>query len=148
MRFKHGVPAAGTEWTERSGITLFGIACTDRVKDVINTSFAIARKREQAKNVKELVSNIFVNTSQSISRLPMSTAMPTPTTSAVVYSFGLDRAVSSRAYMRMLGWPSNILPEMSTSEYRLLSGNAFSVPIASMLLAILYLNPQAPWTQG
>ena len=67
----------------------------------------------------------------------------------MAYHYRLGRLISPRAYMRFLGWPTNLLPDDYTShEYALLSGNAFSAPITGMIGVVLFFNPWSPLWQS
>ena len=97
-------------------------------------------------SVQENMKGLYANVGMSVARMPFTRSVPTPTTSVVAYSYELDRVISARGMMRLLGWPDNLLEQSGAeTEFRFLSGNGFSVPIAAMLTSILYSNPSAPW---
>ena len=92
---------------------------------------------------------LYVHTSQSVSRLPISLSVPTPCTRMMVHSYGQDTLLSPFAVMRFLGWPLNLLPaHFSASQFRTLAGHGFSVLVSGMLMVLLYRNPHAPWWHG
>ena len=143
-RLKHGVPADARPWTESAG--LLGVPHTARVLDLLDTSFAVARLRNPGIARKEIVKGLWANVSQGVQRLPFAWSLPTAATSTWAYSYEMDRLLTARSMMRMQGWPENLLgQDVSERDYRFLSGNGCSVPIAAVLTSILYTNPWAPW---
>lgn len=64
-----------------------------------------------------------------------------------MYSFKHDSVLSGLAHMRGMGFPSDACPsdEFTERQLRNLAGDAYSVPIISLMLHGLYINPWAPW---
>jgi hypothetical protein len=152
IRRKHNIPGPGLAWSwcKQDRVRLAGVPRTDRVRDVVDVALAVARLRNPATPLAELTQKLYVNTSQSVSRVPVSLRHPpTPTTTMSIYSYGRDSILSPRAFMRWMGWPQSLIHEnFSFGELNILVGNSFSVPLSALTLAALYANPQAPWWQS
>ena len=146
QRHRHGLPAVGFAWSEQASVHLRGLPRTPRVIDVVNTALACEQVKRPNTPLADLTKNLWCNVSQCISRMPIYKSVPTCTTSMVLYSYERDRFVSSRNMLRLLGWPSNVLSSsFINAEYRFLSGNAFSVPLASICQLLAFSNPFADW---
>ena len=146
VRHKHNIPQQGFAWSSRKGVRLHGLAQTPRVIDVIDTGLAVTLAKNPTLSVSAVVKNRFATVSHSVSRLPVYLGVPTPTTSSVLYSYEQDMVVPSRSVMRLLGWPSTLLPHaISNREYRFLSGNAFSMPVGSLIKLLINYNPHTVW---
>lgn len=150
-RSKHGIPSADVaeSWCGEPHTRLIGCPTTDRVQDLIDVCWSVAQKRHRSMIADQLKAQLYVNTLQSVARLPMSLGhIPTPTTRMCLYSYGRDSIISAKALLRFMGWPLSFIPhDASSTELAFLSGNSFSVPISGLMTAILYFNPRAPWWQ-
>lgn len=148
VRHEHNLPSRAQTWVSRPGVSLMAVPKTPRILETIDVCFAYMRSKDPQASFRQVATSLFCDFSQSINRLPVRQRMPTPTTSATIYSYELDRVVSPWATLRFLGWPCNLLGDSDSfpaAEQRRLSGNAFSVPISGMMSMLLYLNPHAPW---
>ena len=94
-----------------------------------------------------MVKGLFANPSQMVDRMAVGYRPATPSTKLMLYSYEHDRCVSPGGMMRCLGFPSNLtaLDMFSNTEYRLLSGNAYSAPLAALITAVMYCSEDAPW---
>lgn len=66
---------------------------------------------------------------------------------AELYSYEFDVCLSGHAGLRIMGFPPEVggSTGLDESEFRRLSGEMFSIPIATSILFTLYQNPWAPW---
>ena len=143
-RMKHGVPADAQPWAPSVG--LLGVTRTPRVLDVIDTCIVVVCLRRPDMPRKQLSQGMWINVSQGVQRLPYMWQVPTPATSTYAYSVEKDRLLSARVTMKLIGWPDNFLEhDVLERDFRYLSGNGCSLPIAAMHTCIVYSNPWAPW---
>jgi hypothetical protein len=114
---------------------------------VLDIIFLIEQARRPQSSTKDLVRSLWANPSQCVTRLPGGHRPSTPTTSALVYSYAADAAISGDGMLRGMGWGRGFASQTMFSEHQLrnLSGERFSVPIISQLCFVLYINPFAPW---
>ena len=135
-------------WSSK-GKAFKGVNLTERVLDVINVCWFAAKKANPSMPDDELASVLWCNASQSVHRLPFSYQAPVGTSSALFYHYGKDCVLTGFSHMRINGWSAHDLNffAFSDAELKKLSGQAFSVPLATMLTILSYLNPWAPWGQ-
>ena len=149
VRHSKNLPATSQPWTSRKGVRLMGVPTTPRTLDVIDTCVAVHLGKHPDIPLQTLCKNMYINLSQSVHRLPVAAACPTPSTSACVYSCLKDQIISGRSTMLALGWPDCLLPRDSFSDrnYRMLSGNGFSAIISGLIVAVMFANPHASWNR-
>ena len=116
--------------------------------DTINVCFWKLKRDNPLLSDKELVKDSFVDVSQCVSRLRVRrNEIPTYTTSTLLYSYGKDTLLSGATHLRMLGWPAQNMPAARFEDglLRDLGGDAFSVPICTLVHGACALNPKAVW---
>ena len=148
MRHNLEIPAASTPWTGRDDVTLAGLAESERQKDLLDIAFVTAQQRgPPGVPTKELIKNLWANPSQGVQRSPWGMRVHTMLQNSEVYSFEADCVLSGLSHLRLLGFPSNCCPVGCQTEHalRLLAGEAFTVPCASVALISTFLCPYAPW---
>jgi hypothetical protein len=147
MRYHHGLSADASPYTQLAGVQLRGVPRCDRVHDLLNVAFMLRRDRNPNVPIKDLLCNFWANPSQNIARKPWSDHPATLTQSAELYSFEHDAVLSGHAHLRGMGFPTNMAPIGFMSEYALrqLAGEAYSVPVMSLLLSAVFMIPDAPW---
>ena len=143
-----GMPATAKPWTKDA--SLRGVPPGERVRDVLDIAFQQATLHHPGMDRKELLKNLWCDISQNCDRgLRYTFAVPCFTTNSVAYSFGQDACLSGAAQFRALGWGSDPPPMpleyFSNGDARDLSGDAYSVPMASAATMVCFLNPYSPW---
>ena len=139
------MPASLRPWTSRH--KCLGVV-SERGQELLDLCYYKARKDYPEIPEGELCDRLWANPGMSNSRLPFSLDFaPCFASSCVPYSFGMDMALSGANQLRVLGWsPRDIHFEFfSDVDLKSLSADAYSVPISSLLVAGLWLNPHAPW---
>jgi hypothetical protein len=144
VRTQYNLPSGSTGWTSRVGVQLTGISQTERIVDLINIAFSVIRDANPTTPTRTLVHDQFCNISQSVQRKPWGCA-GTFMRSTELYSLELDYALTGLSMMRILGWPSNVVSPstMSNNDLRELAGEAYSVPISSIVAIALFSCPGA-----
>jgi len=148
LRHQHNLPASSAPWTSRfPKVRLVGLPQTPRTLDIVDTSLAVFLKKFPNLSLSQVTKGLFVNTSQGVQRTQICYSFPTPTTSSCVYSYEKDQVISGRSTMKLIGFPDSLLPReiFRDSQYRDLSGNAYSAPIMGLIVAALYSQPWATW---
>ena len=115
-------------------------AATERVRDLINANWVRARRQHPAVPNEELMKDLTVDLSQCVSRaMPLYKQWPTLTTSTTLYHYGDDSVISSKAHMKVLGWPlARLAPCFSEHDLRDLAGDGISLPLATVLSAAFF----------
>jgi hypothetical protein len=142
------IPKNSKPWTTREGVALRGLPDSERVRDLLDTAFAIQQRINPASSsTEELLRGLMVDVSVAVQRKPWSTSPPTVTTRSMLYSFEKDVVLSGHAHMRLMGWPADRCPaeRFSDTDLRALAGESYSVPLSTMLNFTLFCNPWGPW---
>ena len=115
------------------------IVTADRMKDLRLGSQHATRER-----LDEVMRASFLDVSQSHERRKFAhegQILPTLTTSTMLYSFGLDRAVKPEELFRWHGYPRTLVfPQgLSAGNLRVLIGNSMSAPCLAQAILSLYV---------
>jgi hypothetical protein len=103
--------------------------------------------------------NFFVNPTQSVSRKPWFDHIPTLCSGTMIYCFQHKVTLSGLDHLSLMGFPAAQSPHAPSTpkkmgpsggrftddECRDLAGNAFFVPIFTMLVNSFWLCDRAPW---
>ena len=137
---------SSSPWTSRQKL-LRGLPDTPRVRDLLDVCWHAAKRAQPHLSDDDLAATLYCNTSQSVSRLPCSFELPTQAGSAAVYHYASDAVLTGFSRMRLHGWSPRSLDyhSFTQSDLKKLSGQAFSVPLATLLTLVTYLNADAPW---
>jgi len=145
MRSDLGIGPQSRPYTNFQHIQLRGLPATKRQQDLLDIAFATRAARYPDKNERQLRANFWANASQSVQRKPWGDHPMVLTTSSELYSFEADVVLSGASHLRLLGAPSNISHDISESRLRKLAGEAYSVPLMSIIFTAVYLCPHQPW---
>ena len=153
VRSANRIPKSANPWTSRRGIQLRGVPATLRVRQSLDTVWAVAMAQANHKiPAEKLRENLWVDLSQDIVRMPLTPAkrsrgFPVITTSSIIYSFQEDVTLSGRSNFLLLGHPPSRTSRQAFSEAKLrdLAGEGFSVPYCALISFIMYSNPHGPW---
>ncbi len=139
MREAIGMPSGTSPWTSDPHMSLGGVPRSDRVLELINIAYFDATRRVPDADKRSHVEKLKVDISQDVSRKPWSFNFKTFTTSAEIYSFGMDRVFLEEEKFFMMGFPKTTRFEgMSSSMLRDLCGDAMALPsVTSVTLSTL-----------
>jgi hypothetical protein len=149
VRTKHNVPKTSKPWTSKPGVVLRGVPDSDRMRDVIDTCFAVERSKAPDMKLQDLLCGLIVDVSQQVNRQPWSRIGRTALPSSILYSFEHDSTLSGAASMKLLGWPSRCLPfhKFSDKEFANLGGESYSLIWATVFHGLMFTNPWGEWWQ-
>ena len=147
MRSKHNLPSVSAPWTSREAVKLVGIPgnrASDRMLDVLNVMFSIARNQQPSVPTTELIKGMWANISQSVHRKPMTNGFcGSMARSSLMYSFEHDHLLSGRGAMLAMGHAAQSVSILSDSrispaQWRDLAGEGYSVPILAVISIALF----------
>ena len=117
------------------------------MRDVIDVCFTIAHRKSMIGQDASEVQKLYVDVSKPLSKAwPVIDDIPSLGPKTLVYSYGVDMVMSGALHLRALGWgPEKISGEFKDDRLRELAGMSGSVPISTMFVAALYLNPWGAW---
>ena len=152
VRAEHGIPKHDKPWSQRRGIQMSGVPARPRVVDLLDVGFALRQRAlGHYATSAELRRSYYCDISGSVERKPFAVHPFVFRRNSFLYSYETDSVLSGAAQLEVMGWPRRLLPSasvISDSEYRDLSGECYSVPIAAVLNMCFYCNPWGPWWHG
>lgn len=141
MRSSKGLGTVSSrEWS--SSALMQHVGRTERVYSIIDTCWDM----HSAPNMREsIASELFVDVSQNIDQGFFSSShLKTSTTSQELYSFGRDRMLLAQEYLNILGMPPCNLDGLTSRQVRDLAGEAFALPVVTLLTTALILHAPSP----
>ena len=145
-------------WTGRPSVKLHGLQSGARssgriedVLDVVYWSKLRANRKKIGMPEHALVKDAFCDVSQGGERPNFSQPnAPVFTTSSCIYAFEKDVLITGGHQIQAIVWPSSMVPlsALRDSECKSLSGESFSVPLATLIQAAFVFNPYAPHWLG
>lgn len=147
LRAKFGIPRDAKPWTSRRGVALRGVSKCERALDVIDTVYAVHRNRNPKVPVNALIRDLFCDWSQMVGRVPGSVGTRTATTNTSLYSYHKDCCLTGLSNLKLLGWSTDHIgaSEFSSNELKKLAGESYSLPLCTLIVGILHLNPYGSW---
>jgi hypothetical protein len=141
VRAARGLSAVSQkEWTSKS--LLQHVPRTERVFSIIDTCWDM---HVAPIGNDEIARSLFIDISQNIDQgVDSSGRVKTGTTSQQMYSFGRDRMLLAQEYLNLLGMPPCAIDGLSTAQVRDLYGEAFALPIVTLLTTSLLINAPFP----
>lgn len=134
MRITKGMPEKSAKsWTRNMMLT--HVPRTERIFSIIDSCWDL-----DFHNGGKGATDLFVDISQNIGQGVHSQGLiRTATTSQELYSFGQDRLVFGQEYLNFLGFGEAVLTGLSLSQVRDLYGEAFAIPVVTLLATALLL---------
>jgi len=147
VRTTYGLSKKTAPWSARASTRLRGVPELPRVRDLVDVLFGIRQKKlGPLATTREVTHELFADLSVSVARVPMKIGSPhTFRKNSFCYSYEHDCVLSGSAQLQCMGWPRSEIASLPDSELRALSGEVYSLPIASMFHFALFCNPYAPW---
>ena len=159
IREKHKVSMSFKPWTGRSQFQGIGLSKTARVLELLDlvclqamSHFAKTAKISQTelfsgKNMDKALENVYVDVSQSCSRMVATTqkgVTPTFTTSSQVYSFRLDRLLTPAEIMLIHGHSlqTRFPLDLTAANLRRLAGEGMAVYCVATVIWCVFLTRQ------
>jgi len=142
-----GIPKRSQQWTADPAHALHGVPDLPRLRDLLDTCYAIAQKSKPGHTKADVARSLYCDVSQSIARRPWANTLRTATQNSCFYAFEFDRVISGAEHLRLLGWSSRRLTagSLTDRDFRSVSGESFSLVWATVLHALLYCNPYGSW---
>lgn len=141
-------------WTGRPSVRLFLVPPSQRLREGIDIGFvklckSVGVDYKCEAQFKKHIANWWVDPTQSIKRTSRHSGMlGTATRKSLWYSFGEDRALCDRDFIRLLGWNDHqlSLEGLAPNQLRDLAGEAMSVPCATVCAyALLHSTRLGLW---
>ena len=146
-------------WSRRSDTELRGLPKKerrDRVEDVINVIWGDVTKhcREDFVQMERLRSNLFVDVSQSVQRVRGTSGINTLVQGSTLFSYEHDCILTFTQLLEMMGFPVGHF-DLGTMQSNIgkqkragLVGEAYSMPVVTLVVAALVSNPHAHWMRS
>ena len=91
------------------------------------------------------LANVTVDVSQSLNRKPWNVGVPTLTTSSLLFSFDRQRIICPAEHLRIMGFGTCNVSNLSSRQLRSLAGEAIALPAAALVLYPFLLCVQRLW---
>ena len=143
-RANAGFSATYSPWTKRQDVKLIGVPRLPRHLDLIDYRWGLRLQRNPTSSSEELRTGCWANVLQLMQR---SDGMgPTClTTGAMFYSYEHDCLLDGEDFLRLQGAPLNSGGNVSSTQLRIMGGEAFHSGSIAAVVYSLYLSKDAPW---
>ena len=147
VRAKNNIGRNTIAWSGRPEVKLTGVPVLPRWIDLVDVCWSLRALQdpERKMTTEALRKDLWVDLSQGVARKPLKIKPHLFRTTTYNYSYEMDKVLTRKEHMILMGWPGHALEGFPDSKLRKLVGECYSLPIATVLDHILYCNPWGEW---
>ena len=138
MRARHGMRPTWMPWTMDNDLK--GIRKNNRVVEAINIAWGVTLKKRGLKGAEAMKSNLLIDLSQNIHKLPFMVAESNKAlnTSTTLFFYGRSGAVLPKEHLMLQGWPQSVKTDgLRVSDILELSGEGWFIPSAQAVFSAI-----------
>ena len=149
VRCELGVPRESSPWTSLRDVRLLGVTLCDRQLDLADVAWESRCKEGHGRNCHaQLRAGFWVDLSQSVVRRPWASVLRGFRGRGHCYSYEADRCLDGLDVLKVHGWPKHLLAGTSAGDLLNLGADTTSVPLSTLLMALLWSSPWGEWNTG